>query len=120
VADDHQTLTARSADSYQPSSVHADDDGSWTVTFAANEQFGEELALIRAAAWLAHHREHTLRELSVSWGDEDDRDELDASVQLVVIANMNNSHFPALHRFALPAGRLINAVMSEALAEPAP
>lgn len=105
MADDHQTLTARSADSYQPSSVHADDDGSWTVTFAANKQFGEELALIRAAAWLAHHREHTLRELSVSWGGEDDRDELDASVQLVVIAHMNNSHFPALPCTASPSRR---------------
>jgi len=100
--------------------VQADDDGTWIVQFTADEQFGEGLALLRAAAWLAHHREHTLRELSFSWAADEDSGDLDASVQLVVIANMNNPHYPALHRFALPAGRLVNAVMSEAFAESAP
>jgi hypothetical protein len=120
VADHQHTETQRSADSYEPSSLRADDDGTWRVQFAANEQFGEALALVRAAAWLAHHREHTLRELSYNWDADDDSGELDASVELVVIANMNNPHFPALYRFALPAGRLINTVVSEALAEPTP
>jgi hypothetical protein len=110
----------RSVDSYEPSRVQADDDGTWIVQFTAAEQFGEGLALLRAAAWLAHHREHTLRELSFSWAADEDSGDLDASVQLVVIANMNNRHYPALHRFALPAGRLVNAVLSEALAESAP
>jgi hypothetical protein len=108
----------RSVHSYEPSRVQADDDGTWIVQFTADEQFGEGLALLRAAAWLAHHREHTLRELSFSWAADEDSGDLDASVQLVVIANMNNPHYPALHRFALPAGRLVNAVMSKASPNP--
>jgi hypothetical protein len=95
VADHQHTVTGRSVDSYEPSRVQADDDGTWIVQFTADEQFGEGLALLRAAAWLAHHREHTLRELSFSWAADEDSGDLDASVQLVVIANMNNPHYPA-------------------------
>jgi hypothetical protein len=117
MAADARTAIIRADGSYQPDSVQTHDDGTWTVRFTAGEEFGEELALLRAAAWLAHHREHTLRDLACGWqGDETD-DDLEPGVQLVVIADVNTPHFPALHRFALPASSLVNTVMAEALTE---